>query len=296
MSQIHWYITGNDDALACYLKQVISPAAELSPAPKQSDLLVWTPALSSSMQEIENMAAGVVDLLNASSWKWLVMISSDQVYGKSEGDMLDESTHAWPATEVGRALARAEAELTELCGKRGVTLTILRAAPMFGSGMEGWGQQMFRRVAASRWFAIRQVDARRSIVTMYDVARAVALTFRQGGVFNVCDGADHTLLELATVMSANIGEYKRMPVLPLKWANLLAKLAGALPFMRKWAGQQIVDELQRSLTFSNQKLLQATGLTPFDTVEVLRGQAPDYPYSDKVSQPSRSTEPSDKTE
>ena len=148
---------------------------------------------------------------------------------------------------------------------------------MFGSGIHGRMAILYNAVVAGRYIHVRGQEGRISLVTACDVARAVRMLWRSGGVYNVTDGRPATWLELAEAMSANHGAMKRMITLPRKWAELAVKTG----IVKGLLSREVIDERGRTLTYSADKLCQAIDWQPFSTIEVIKRTATGYPYQDR---------------
>lgn len=201
------------------------------------------------------------------------LLSSVHVYGLTPGEGVTEDTFLRPDTAYARSKIRAEKECEKWCAEHGVELTILRVALTAGKGMHGALSEMSEGVRRGIYFHISGNQAKRSVVMADDVASAVRLTLDKPGIYNVCDGADRTVVELADAMTANFGTNKRLLTMPRKPLKLMAKLHKGLAYK--------VGKLTTSVTFSNKKIVEATGMTFYDTVEVIARRHPDYPYRDE---------------
>ena len=96
--------------------------------------------------------------------KELVYISSWEVYSPDSGENVAEDHQTWAATKVGQSKARAEELVRDWCAQRGVTLTILRPARMFGKGVHGEMKRLFNDVVNGRYVHVRGNEGRLSLV------------------------------------------------------------------------------------------------------------------------------------
>lgn len=295
-------IAGGDTPLGRYMREVFSPAAT-GEEERKTPVTTADPDASGHWPRIagaelaivcsadgegeeawirnEDATAELLRKMEAEPPRWMVLVTSVDVYGRDEGELLREDTSLLAHTAGAKSRARAEALCRQWCEERGVVLTILRPAQMFGTDVRGEGEWMFRMVARSLWFDIRDVSSRRSIVTTLDVALAAKALYRKGGTYNVADGRDRELSDLASAMSANTGKDKRMPVLVPTLAKLLARVADRFPALKWWAGREALEFKQRTLTFSTSRLKEAAGMEFFDTVEVVARRDKTYPYQTK---------------
>lgn len=215
--------------------------------------------------------------LDAKPPRRLVSVSSFDVYAPDSGEEITEECVNWNDKEPGHSKALAEAEVTRWAQRHGVTLTIVRPAYMFGTGMRGEMARMFSEVIAGRYIRIRGEEGRLSIVCGYDVARAIRLLSEEGGTFNLSDGNPVSWGELAEAMSANAGKYHRPMTLPAAWASAARTWFGFLPVVRESLDAGRLGRRARRLTISNAKALEH-GVEFFNTIDVIRRDADGYPY------------------
>lgn len=210
----------------------------------------------------------------------LVLISCQGVYAPDSGENIDEDCTRWTDAAAGRSHAVAEAMATEWARERGVTLTILRPAWMFGSGLHGRMARLFANVSEGRYVAIRGEEGLLSLVTALDVARCVALLYQTGGTYNVSDGRPRTWRELAEAMSVNNDKDWRVSTLPAAWAKWVWRLGKLIPAVDNMLNPRMLAERARKFTISNRKVTEATGIEFHDTLAVIRHADPTYPYQD----------------
>lgn len=211
----------------------------------------------------------------------IVYQSSRLVYSPDAGESVDESRPALAVTAAGKAKAQTELLLEKWCATRGVTLTIVRPALMFGTGVDGWLLRLFNRVVRGHYVHIRGNDARTSLVTAYDVARAMVRLAGKPGVYNVSDGKAHRWIDVVEAMTANAGAQKRMTHLPEKWARFIYKWFGTLPIVKETLSPEALEPFGRTLVLDNTRAAAATGLKFYDTVEVIARRDKEYPYENR---------------
>lgn len=210
--------------------------------------------------------------------KYVVFISSLSVYGLAEGNEITEESPLNPVTNYGKSKLAAEDSLRTWCAEKGVILTVLRPALTFGNGISGKGAAMFEAVARGRYFHVRGNEARRSVVMANDVATACRLLYKEGGIYNVTDGRNPTVIKLGDAMAAHCGSDKRIAYCPygvLKWC---ARFGDIIPGLSRFVSTAKLNVLMSSLTFSNRKIVDKTGIKFYDTVEVIARRSIDYPY------------------
>ena len=275
------FIAGADTGIGQYVAQVLCSSAdtELSetPAAAVEDAICCI--------DEDTAAAGIREVAVAVERlapKRVAVISSWQVYPRGIDEAAFENSRVSPDTQLGRLCAEAEDVIGSAARRAGAALTVLRPAMMFGTGIGGEAVDMFRQVISGRYFSLRGVRALRSTVCALDVARTAVAMLGTEGVFNVSDGREHTLAEIAEAMSANTGMHKRTVALPQRWAKILAATLGSLPGLRSCWGREALAEKSASRTVDTSALAQAAPqLTFHDTLEVLSRRDKDYPYQDE---------------
>ena len=208
-----------------------------------------------------------------------VYISSYKVYSRDAGENVNEGNNTWATDIVGKSKALAESELREWCKENNVTLTIIRPARMFGNGVGGDTLQLFNDAVSGKYIHLRGNDARVSLVTAYDVARAIKRIYKKGGLYNAADGKNPKLLEMVEAMTANAGATKRMTHLPSLWAEWIWRLGRWIPSINRNLAPEVVEERMKTLTLDGSLLAKIAGLEYYDTIMVMQLSDPNYPYS-----------------
>ena len=129
-----------------------------------------------------------MDALDSHPPRYMVCISSWQVYGAEEGTEITEGQPIIPESPTGLSKKGAETKCETFASRHQTCLTIIRPARMFGNGVGGETLRMFRDAVNGRYIHICGNDARLSIVTAYDVARAIKEVYTIGGIYNASDG------------------------------------------------------------------------------------------------------------
>ena len=242
------------------------------------ELVLHTPE-----KDIAECTRALMERLEGSAPKWMVFVSGTDVYGTDEGTDIDEEKPLRPNTTEGRERARMEEELRQWCHANGTTLTILRPATMFGTGMEGWAAEMFDDIMKGIYFHPREHNPRRSVVTAYDVARVARALYNRGGVFNVTDGHEPTMRQLGDAMGSNAWKQKRPGTLPLKWLQFMARAGNNIGILGRIIDSSKIEFRKRELTFDTSRLKEAlpADFTFFDTCEVLARKDCGYPYEEQ---------------
>lgn len=206
-----------------------------------------------------------------------IFISSYEVYSADAGEGVDENRPLWATSKVGQSKALAEKKIEEWCSERGVTLTIVRPAILFGTGVKGRMLNLFNDAVSGRYIHIRGNDARLSVVTALDVARFIKRIHTTGGTFNVADGFNPKLIDLVEAMTENHGARKRPVTLPPKWASVIWKFGRFIPLVDSQLNPSILKRRSTTLTLDNSRAT-ATGMSFHNTIEVIARRDNTYPY------------------
>ena len=219
-----------------------------------------------------------------------VFISSHRVYSRDAGDNITEEANAWASDAAGKSKALAEKEVIDWCQSHDVTLTVIRPALMFGNGVSGDMLQLFNDGVNGKYIHIRGNDAAVSVVLAYDVARAIRILYKKGGIYNAADGRNPKLIELVESMTANSGAKKRMTHLPPAWAEWIWRLGKWVPSINRNLSPEVVEKRMKSHTIDGSYMAQEAGISYYDTIAVMEGLDENYPYSYKTDNQSSTIE------
>lgn len=202
----------------------------------------------------------------------LVYISTVAVYGREDGENHDETTPTEPCDDYGRRKLAVEQLLGDWCETQGVTLTVLRAAPIVGTGMGGGLRQLVNGIYRGTYRHIKGDESRCSVVHAVDVARAARIAASCGGVYNLTDGVNPTRHDLAEALAHRLDD-KRIYSMSMARARKVAAAGDWIPFLPLDR-----DGLRRrltTLTFDSSLIRGRLGLTPHSVTEYLRNHTYD---------------------
>lgn len=181
-----------------------------------------------------------------------VMISSTDIYDADNGSNFNELT----PLKQNSPTADAENHFITVCRDNGLTPTILRCAPIVGTGMTGMPRQLAGQIYRGTFIALQGNEARMSLVHAVSLPDAARIAIGRDDIFNVTDSTDPTLNDFADALAWRISQ-KRIFSLPLKWYRL-------------FFGRKKTESVCRSLTFSCEKLRSAGEFKPVAVVEYLK--------------------------
>jgi nucleoside-diphosphate-sugar epimerase len=193
-----------------------------------------------------------------------VLISTVAVYGRVEGELLDELTPLAATDPYGASKREAEELVTEWAARRGVRWTILRLPLVYAEDAPGNLKAMREGIRSGRYAGIGQGTARRSMVRAEDVGGIVDRAARVGGVFHLTDGLHPSFREIEEAMAQAVGRNKPRR-LPYRMALGVA-----------WFGDKIytvtrrrfpldtnrLEKMTRTLTFCDRRAREELGWAP----------------------------------
>ncbi len=187
-----------------------------------------------------------------------VMLSSTDIYGEGEKDMVGE-TSALQGDFAGR-----EAEFRKQAG--GVPTLILRCPDIIGTGMTGFPRRLAESVYRGTFFHFPGNESRRSAVHASDIAevvkRAATAGLPHGGVnvYNITDGEHPTIHDLAEAFAYRMNNKRisNLSTVGQKWLG------------RMLYGKKLMRLYTTSRTFSSAALEEDMHFTPTAVCNYMR--------------------------
>jgi UDP-glucose 4-epimerase len=169
----------------------------------------------------------VVDAAMKAGVKRVVLFSTIAVYGKADGQVLNEQSPTHPETYYARTKLAAEQIVLNARGSDGQPLgTVLRLGAVYGSRIKGNYERLTHALARNRFIPIGNGVNRRTLVYDKDVGRAAVLAVSHpaasGRVFNVTDGEFHTLNEIIEAICSALGRKPPRFSLPVGLSRVVA--------------------------------------------------------------------------
>jgi UDP-glucose 4-epimerase len=227
--------------------------------------------------------AAIVGAALAEQVARVVLLSTIAVYGKTSGQVVDESWSAAPDTLYGETKLAAEKIALEARRADGAPLsTVLRSAAVYGPGIKGNYRTLVDAIEKRRFIPIGPGTSRRTVVFDEDLAAAIELALTHEGapgrIFNVSDGQLHELREIIAAIAAALHRQPPHWQLPVSLARLAASGAGL--FDRRIPG--MLDKYLEDTAVDATRIQRELGFTPaFDlhrgwtrTVQRIRSARP----------------------
>ena len=192
----------------------------------------------------------------------VVFFSTINVYGPGHGNLVDETAECRP--DGAYAVTKRNAELVvQRLGDRAI---ILRLAAVFGRSMKGNYPRLVRSIRRGRFVRIGSGSNRKTVANDNDVVQAAILAAfapaAGGHVYNVTDGATHTIDEIIDAIAAACDVAPPRLRIPAALARLgargldaftraMARPAGALGAVEKYLEDVAVSggKIQQHLGF-----------------------------------------------
>jgi nucleoside-diphosphate-sugar epimerase len=196
----------------------------------------------------------------------LVFISTVAVYGREEGENIDEYHPLNGSTPYAKSKIQTEQVLRTWCEKNQVTLTILRLPLIVGANAPGNLGAMVRMIKKGFYIGIGSGAARKSMVLAEDIARFIPRVKSIGGIYNLTDGHHPAMKELELTITQQVR--KRSPFrLPDTVVRMMAKV-GDLLGDKAPINTAKFNKLTASLTFSDERA-KAIGWSPRSVIKNL---------------------------
>lgn len=192
-----------------------------------------------------------------------VFISSVAVYGREQGESIDESAELKGSTPYALSKIYAENAIKEWCVKRSIAHLILRLPLVVGLEAPGNLSAISNMIKHGRYIRIAGNHARKSMVLAEDVAAFIGQAHPGSGTYNLTDGIHPAFSKfengLATLHSKKI--QWTLPLLPLKVGAKLGDFLIALNCPCPLSSDRL-QKMISSLTFCDNLARKEIGWQP----------------------------------
>jgi nucleoside-diphosphate-sugar epimerase len=196
-----------------------------------------------------------------------VFISTVAVYGRSEGELITEDHPLLGNTPYAKSKIDAEGLLTEWCAKKNVALTILRLPLIVGPDPRGNLRDMITMMKRGLYVGVGSGKAKKSVVLATDVAGFIPAVAARGGIYNLTDGMNPSMIELEDAIAAQLGKGKTLRI-----ADAVIRFAARIGdhLGKKFPlNSSRFEKLTSTLTFSDARAKATAGWQPHSVVSNL---------------------------
>ncbi len=197
-----------------------------------------------------------------------VQLSSIGVYGQTVEDTVDESSPQAPSGVYENTKAESDKIVMEQSAAGGYTLSILRPANVFGSGMPGRSLgQLIDAVRRGFFFFTGKPGATVNFVHVDNVVEALLLCGKsrvaRSRVFNLSDS--HSMEEFAAITANIVGRRSPRVRLPESLVRLASNAFGILPGFPLTPNR--IDTLVSRVRYSNARIEEELEYIPIISLE-----------------------------
>jgi nucleoside-diphosphate-sugar epimerase len=181
--------------------------------------------------------------------KYFIFISTVAVYGRSSGSLIKENSCLSAMDPYGKSKIEAEFLIQEWCSINNVVLCIFRLPLIAGTNPPGNLGSMIKAIKKGFFFNISKKDAKKSIVSAYDLVKIIPTAMKMGGIYNLTDGNHPSINDLSLFISYQLGKQKPI-IIPYFLALVLARFGDL--FKNRFPFNSVVFmKLTSTLTFDD---------------------------------------------
>ncbi|HYW71443.1 MAG TPA: NAD-dependent epimerase/dehydratase family protein [Pyrinomonadaceae bacterium] len=200
----------------------------------------------------------------------VVFFSTIAVYGNCAGQIVTEADSPHPDTFYGETKREAEEIVLNARRADGQPLgTVLRLAAVYGGRIKGNYRRLLSTLSRRRFVPLGAGLNKRTLIYEGDVGAATVLALEHpaagGKVYNVSDGAFHTVKEIIAAMCQALDRPAPRMHLPIKPAYLAAAVAESgfgLIRVRAPVRRSMLDKYTEDITVSSELIQRELGFAP----------------------------------
>lgn len=212
----------------------------------------------------------VVDAAIQAGVKRIVVFSTIAVYGPLDGRVVNEMSPTHPDTFYAQTKRVAEQIVLNARGADGQPLgTVLRLGAVYGSRIKGNYEHLTHALARHRFIPVGRGINRRTLVYDKDVGRAAVLAVSHpaaaGRIFNVTDGAFHTLKDIIQSICSALGRKPPRLSLPVGLSRILAGIiekAGRSMGLKPPAIRAMIEKYTEDIAVDGSLIQKELGFVP----------------------------------
>ena len=220
------------------------------------------PKLEEQKKEFFNVNyIGTNNLLSGLDTKKLqsiIFISTVAVYGKEEGELIDEKSPLLGNTPYARSKIQAEKSIIDFGIKNNIKTVVLRLPLVTGKNPLGNLGYMIKAIKKGYYFRIGKGQAKKSIISASDLANLIPELFDLNGVYNLTDIRHPMISEIDSIIAEKFN--KKIKRIPYNLTKVIAKIGDIFHFFPLNSSK--LEKLTKNLTFSNKKIFSDINYRP----------------------------------
>ena len=220
--------------------------------------------------------------------KRFIFFSTIGVYGPTVNNIADESSPPNPKSPYAKSKLKAENIVLSAKDEKGNPIsTVIRLATVYGPNDRGNFSKLARMISKGLFISIGDGSAKKTLIYENDVAGAVkeilnnSLTINK--VFNITDGAIHSVREIIVAINEALGKKPMnfyLPEKPLRWGLRIFEKSTNMLGLKSKFGEWIIDKYTEDIAVSGEKFMKETGFKPRydlktgwrETVEIMKAR------------------------
>lgn len=203
--------------------------------------------------------------------KQFIFISTIAVYGRDDGENIDENHPLEGTSPYAKSKILAEQAVRQWCQEHSIHCIILRLPLIVGANPPGNLGKLIAAIQSGRYFKIKHNPARKSLVLARDVASLIPKLQGKSGIFNLTDGHHPYFNEIEDAIAEGLSTTIKI-VVPLKVVSWLAKggdIANQLSLPFPLTSSRLL-KMTQTLTFSDRKARTELAWAPNTAISFLR--------------------------
>ena len=214
--------------------------------------------------------ATVIEAAMKAGVKRVVLASTIAVYGRAEGQVVNEQSPTKADTLYARTKLAAESIVLNARWADGRPLgTVLRLGAVYGSRVKANYERLTHALARHRFIPVGNGLNRRTLIYDKDVGRAAVLAVfhpaAAGRIFNVTDGGFHTLNELIESICSALGRRPprlSLPIYPTRTLIDLIEKGGHGVGLKPPITRAMIDKYTEDVAVEGRRIQAELGFVP----------------------------------
>lgn len=229
----------------------------------------------------------VVDAAICEKVRHVILFSTISVYGKSNGQILNEKSATKPVTFYAKSKLAAEGIVLSAKDNTNQHIgTVLRFGAIYGSRIKGNYRRLASALAKHRFVPIGNGLNRRTLIYDKDVGRAVVQALShpdiKGKLFNVTDGHYHSLNEIIQAICYSLKRkppFFFLPIQPTRAFTHIVENAFRAAGITPPITIEMIDKYTEDLAVDGSLFHKEIGFSPnYDLKEAWRESISESPF------------------